>query len=100
SGKTGDVEHLCNWAYTENISTLDGVVGPIDGPLEIEPAMINIRDALLIHHVAWTQRSKESSSPTRLILVHVPEANVHKFLPRIQLFGQAIGVNKSIKQDS
>lgn len=46
------MDHLCYLAYTKRITTLDGVVDPVDGLLEMEPAIVNIRDNMPIHHVA------------------------------------------------
>ncbi|POS84448.1 hypothetical protein EPUL_006186 [Erysiphe pulchra] len=78
------------------ITTLDGKCDPFEEFILQEPGLTSVRDELPIKHIAWTNRSKESSDTHGEIRVQVPTAKTRKFLPRLQLFGQA--VNKIIRE--
>lgn len=83
----------------KNVTTLDGAVDPLEGLLQSEPSIVDIKDAMPIRHIAWTQRSKDSAHSFGYIRIHVPEAKANKFPSRIQLFGQATSVQR-IRQRS
>ncbi|KAI0999366.1 hypothetical protein K3495_g8830 [Podosphaera aphanis] len=78
----------------KKVVTLEGAVDPVDGLLQSEPAKSAIMDTMPNRQLTWTKRSVESANPDGFIRIHVPEAKVHKFPSRMQLFGRATGVQR------
>ncbi|POS82009.1 hypothetical protein EPUL_005720, partial [Erysiphe pulchra] len=76
------------------ITTLDGKCDPLEEFILQEPGLASVRDEIPIRHIAWTKRSKESSDTHGEIRVQVPTTKAHKFPLRLQLFGQAVNIQR------
>ncbi|POS84524.1 hypothetical protein EPUL_002048 [Erysiphe pulchra] len=66
----------------------------LDDLLLQEPGLARIRDEVPIRLVAWTKRSADSTDLTGEIRLHIPGHKAHRFPSRLQLFGNALGIQR------